>query len=338
MKFSVGYQPRREGGESFPDLLRDYAERVREVYFPWPHSPSGRPPILTDLSAGDAAETLLADLREIRSMGIDLDLLLNANCYGADAVSRAFAGRIADVLETLRDADCFPAVVTAASPFVAWTVKERYPEIEVRASVNMRLGTVQAMGYVSDLFDSFCMQRDLQRDLRVLAPVSRWCRENGKKLCLLVNSGCLRFCPGQTFHDNLIAHCGEIDPDGVPEGFQPHVCWSTFLRHPERRPEILKATWIRPEDLGLYEPYADLFKLATRQHDHPRAVIGAYTSGKWDGDLLNLLEPGFGPAFGGDRLWNDRFPPDFAQTVGRCGGGCTGCGACEQIYETVRTR
>ena len=32
-----------------------------------------------------------------------------------------------------------------------------------------------------------------------------WCRANGKKLCILANSGCLGNCPWQTYHDNLIA-------------------------------------------------------------------------------------------------------------------------------------
>ena len=79
-------------------------------------------------------------------------------------------------------------------------------------------------------------------------------------------------------------------------------------------------------------------KLATRQHSHPATVIGAYAAGKWDGDLLELLEPGFSPAFYPDYLDNRRIPDDFFEKTSQCTLGCTDCGYCESIFsEALRS-
>jgi hypothetical protein len=106
----------------------------------------------------------------------------------------------------------------------------------------------------------------------------------------------------------------------------------------ENFPEILKATWVRPEDLHRYEPYVDFVKLATRQHSMFRLVAEAYTSGSFKGNLLDLLEPGFAPAFGraGVILDNSAFPSDWADKVSCCKRECNYCGYCEEVFERIK--
>jgi collagenase-like PrtC family protease len=238
------------------------------------------------------------------------------------------------IVDHLGALGCCPEIVTTASPMIASTVKKWFPGIEVRASVNMRIGTVQAMGYVEDLFDSFYLQRDLQRNFATVKKAREWCGRHGKKLCLLANSGCLRFCPGQTFHDNLIAHSADAEEmENLPE-WNPHVCW-TLYKNPEHFVEILRSTWIRPEDLHRYAGLIDTAKLATRQHANPRMVIGAYAEGRFRGNLLDLLEPGFSPAFAPRFIDNAAFPSDWAERTGQCAGGCESCTYCKQTLEKV---
>jgi collagenase-like PrtC family protease len=335
MTFALGYQ-HREGGEWFSSLVADFRDRVDEVYFSWVGHPSGRPPLEYGLEE-DPAEiqrALETELRILRRMGVKLDLLLNANCYGGRAVSVELQNEVASVIGHLGALDCAPDIVTTASPMIAHTVKTRFPGIEVRASVNMRIGTAQAMGYVCDLFDSFYLQRDLQRDLGHVRKIRAWCDRHSKKLCLLANSGCLRFCPGQTFHDNLIAHCAEAETRVNLPDWNPHVCWNLYA-HPEKFVEILKATWIRPEDLCRYEGLVDRVKLATRQHANPRMVIDAYAGGRFGGNLLDLLEPGFSPAFAPYVIHNTAFPSDWAERTGACAGECDACDYCRQVLDEV---
>lgn len=329
MKFAVGYQT-PQNGERFPEIVHTYRNDIEEVYFAWPGIASGRPG-----QHGDWGEQrrLEEDLSGLKKMGVKLDLLLNGNCYGKDAVSMKLRKEVISLLEYLARNGCCPEIVTTTSPYLAHVIKEECPQMEIRASVNMRIGTIQALEYASQYFDSFYLQRDYQRNLEYVQRVHDWCQEHGKKLCILANSGCLRFCPSQTFHDNLIAHSAEAECQKNME-WNPHLCRQVY-RDGKHLSEILKATWIRPEDLDKYEGMVNIVKLATRHHSHPRMVIGSYSSRQFTGDLLELLEPGFSSQFFPYFIDNRKFPADWHEKSGQCVNGCTGCGYCESVLEQV---
>ena len=332
--FAAGYQHFADGAPFAEIVLRHPS--VREVYFPWVGEPSGRPKLGFE-EENDPEEleaALKRDLTRLRGAGVRLDLLLNANCYGAEAMSVAMEKRIAAIVGKLDSWGCRPEVCTTASPFVARTLKATSPDIEVRASVNMRLTTLQAFRYLAPLFDSYCIGRDVQRNLETVGRFSRWCHDNGKKLCILANSGCLRNCPWQTYHDNLIAHSDAAMKAENVKGWNPHLCW-TLYRDRKNFAEILKATWVRPEDMHHYEGLVDVVKLATRQHANPDMVISAYERGAFEGNLLDLFEPGFSPAFFPNFIDNAAFPSDWFERTSACARECAGCGYCENTLRQV---
>ncbi len=339
MKFAVGYQLPREGEEPFAEVVADYADAIAEVYFPWADMPSGRAssPDRRAHTDRSAQQQLERDLVGFRRMGLKLDVLFNANCYGRHAMSRHLADQVVSVLDHLGTLVGGADVVTTTSPAVARTVKRHCPSVEVRASVNMRIGTVRGMEYVADLFDGYCVQREHNRDLAALAELKAWADAHGKRLHLLANSGCLAFCSGQTFHDNLVAHDREIDEEANIDGLTPHVCWR-FFRDRANWPAVLANTWVRPEDLHHYEGMFDVVKLATRIHDRPRAVIDAYTRGRHRGNLLDLLEPTFSRAFAPFIIDNDCFPDDWFERTSTCGRKCHRCDYCRETLEKVLVR
>ena len=331
---AAGYQHFADGAPFAEIALRHPS--VKEVYFPWIDEPSGRPRLGYE-EEDDPAElsaALRRDLERLRGAGVRLDLLLNANCYGEQAMSQSLDAHVREIVGTLDSWGCRPEVCTTASPFVARVLKSAFPEIEVRASVNMRLTTLQAFRYLAPLFDSYYIGRDIQRNLETVKRFSGWCRANGKKLCLLANSGCLRNCPWQTFHDNLIAHSDAAMKVANVKGWSPHLCW-TLYQDAANFPEILKATWIRPEDIHRYDGLVDVVKLATRQHANPDMVIGAYERRSYGGNLLDLLEPGFSPSFFPQYIDNAAFPPDWFEKTGACPRECTSCGYCEHVFDIV---
>jgi len=339
MKFAIGYQLPEPGEEPLVDIAREFLPHLAEVYFPWGDLPSGRAPLTsrrgyTDWSAQGRLES---DLRAFREMGLRLDVLFNANCYGAYAVSRHLENQVISVMERLEAVAGGADVVTTTSLAVARTVKRNFPDVQVRASVNMRIGTIEAMEYVSGLFDAFHVRREHNRDLARLRELKAWSDAHGKRLYLLANSGCLADCPGQTFHDNLVAHEREIDETVNIPDWTPHVCWNWYADRAHWA-TILQGTWIRPEDLGAYEGLFDVVKLATRMHARPRAVISAYAARRWRGNLLELLEPGFAPAFAPYILDNERFPPEWFRRVSTCGRRCHRCAYCREVLDQVLVR
>lgn len=332
MKFAVGFQLYKGEEEPFSRIVETYREKISEVFFPWLDIPTGRSNIATLHGYTDwtAQARLEEELRAIKAMGIRLDLLFNSNCYGQYAISEKLANTVISLLEHLQEAVGGVDIITTASLAVAHTVKKHFPQIEVRASVNMKIGTVKAMEYVADLFDSFHVMREYNRDLAHLRSLKTWADENGKKLIMLANSGCFAHCSGQIFHDNLVAHEAEVCEVANLKDFTPYVCWRN-LKNKDNWHMVLQNTWVRPEDLHHYEDLFDTVKLATRMHSHPGMVIDAYCRGKFFGNTLDLFEPGFGRAFMPYILNNSAFPADWFERTSSCTKNCHSCGYCKNL-------
>ena len=335
LKFAVGYQLPEEDEEPLTAIVADFRDHIDEVYFPWLDMPSGRSPMASTSGLTDwhAQQRLEADLRAFKDMGVKLDLLFNANCYAGHSLAQSFANRICSVIAHLLDAVGLDAVTTT-SLFVARTVQQHFPQIDVRASVNMRIGTVKAMEYVADLFDTFYVQRDYNRDLGRIRELKTWADAHGKGLFILVNSGCVAFCSGQVFHDNLVAHEAEIADTVNAQGWNPSQCWNYYADR-AHWVSLLQNTWVRPEDLHHYEGLFAVAKLATRMHARPRRVIEAYCRRRYRGNLLDLFEPSHAPLIAPYILDNTRFPDDWFEHSTTCDKRCEQCRYCASVLERV---
>lgn len=334
MKFAVGYRPFQ--GRSFVEHLGPALEHVAELYFAWPGMASGRSPVgvMRGYRDHDAQAILETDLRCCHAAGISLDLLLNSNCYGEYAISEHLQNQVRGVIEHLQARVAPIAVVTTASPAIAFVVKRDYPALRTRASVNLRIGSVKGMEYLARLFDEFVIQRDYNRDLERVETLWTWASQHGKRLHLLANSGCMRFCSAQAFHDNLVAHGEGIDEVRNLPDFPVHACWH-YLRDRRNWVSVLQNTWVRPEDLHHYRHWFPVVKLATRMHPAPWMVVDAYGRGQWRHNLLDLMEPGFTAAFAPYIIDNTRFPGDWFQHVSHCPRNCHACTYCAGVLERV---
>jgi len=293
MQFAVGYQLPTDDDEPILDVIEEYSDHIAEVYFPWADMPSGRAPLATRHGYTDwsTQRQLERDLARLHEMGIRLDVLFNAACYGGRAISQWLENQVRSVHDYLEHIMGGADICTTTSPFVARTVQRYHPQVEVRASVNMRIGTIKGMQYLADVFDSYHVQREFNRDLGHLRELRRWADEHGKRLSMLANSGCMWNCSGQSFHDNMVAHEAEIDECLNVTDWTAHTCWR-YLQDRENWVSVLQNTWVRPEDLHHYEELFGVVKLATRMHARPRMVIDAYVNRSFRGNLLDLMEPG----------------------------------------------
>ena len=335
MKFSVGYQyPDDEYGERFPEILQDYSDSIAELYFAPGNEPGARSPAAaaSGLEEDEAWQILLEDIAEAGKMGIRRNLLFNANCLGADCISKSLKERVLRITETFLDKTGLDSVTTA-SWFIAGVLKEAFPQLEIRASVNMKLGTIEALEYAAARFDGFCIQRDINYHPETIQKISDWAAKNNKKICLLANSGCLRNCAFQIFHDNMVAHLGEINQEECCMTQDPVFCRRFYADKQHHLEYLAHSTLIRPEDVRHYEGLVPMIKLATRTHSNPRLVLEAYTSGKFSGNLFDLTEPGHGIFYRGEILDNARIPADYWDVKSKCKENCTDCMFCKKIME-----
>ncbi len=290
MRFSVGLGTEADAG--FLDEIIARKDAISEVYFSFGSFPSGRND--QTRQAGLTPWEAQARQTEARSTlakaGIPLHILFNANCYGGRAQSRAFFSEIGSAVDYVGTRFGLRALTTT-SPLIAKFIKQNFPALDVRASVNVGIGTAHGMEYVAEYFDSFYVQREKNRDFAALRELRAWCDKNGKEMYILANSGCLNDCSAHTFHDNLVAHEAEIAAYDNGYAF-PGVC-RAFLQKPENRAHLVTHTnFIRPEDTGLYEGLVPAMKLATRVHENPVRILRAYIDKKsFSGNLPTLLEP-----------------------------------------------
>ena len=170
MKFAVGFQLSEGNEENFSNIVKSYKDNISEVFFSWQDIPSGRSGVasLHGYTDWNAQKRVEDELRTIKKLGIKLDLLFNGNCYGEYSLSEKLSNNVVSVIEHLENEVGGVDIVTTTSLMIAHTIKKHFPHIELRASVNMKIGTVKGMEYVSDLFDSFYVQREYNRDLEYI--------------------------------------------------------------------------------------------------------------------------------------------------------------------------
>jgi len=335
MKFNVGYQLTED--DRLVDKIIACRDSVYEVYFSFGDFPNGRNNQLRSeiFSPYEAQEKQLSDLVRLSSAGLRFNLLFNGNCYGKDSLSRAFFGKIGDTTDYLSSKIGLNSV-TVTSPVIAKFFKANFPELEVRASVNMEIGTIEGMEYISDVFDSYYMKREYNRDFARIKQLKAWCDTNGKKLFGLCNSGCLNNCSVHNFHDNLVSHENDISVMDNAYDFRGK-CWEYLAKGDNARLMIQRSNYIRPEDIHLYEGLFEALKLATRINVAPVKVINAYVSGKFFGGINELLEPNHSSLIAPNFLDNSKFPKDFATVVGNCNKDCASCNYCKDIYYKILT-
>ena len=288
MKFAVGLQYTDQG---FLQAILENREHISELYFSWGDFPNGRSNQLKNeyFTPWELQIRQMEVLEKVSRAGIGLTLLFNANCYGADSQSRAFFDRIGQTVDYINHRYGLKCVTTT-SPLIAKFVKNNFQDVKTRASVNMEIGTVQGMDYLAQYFDGYYMKRECNRDFAAIENLSNWCRDNGKELHLLANSGCLNHCSAHNFHDNLVAHETQIAKMDNAYNFTG-IC-REYLSSPEHYISLIRDTnFVRPEDIHKYEPYFETAKLATRIHRNPAMVLGSYVRGCYSGNILELLEP-----------------------------------------------
>ena len=318
--------------EPFREVCAPHLGRIKEVFFAWPGVLSCRPsPDYTP----ELRARQVADLRWARENGVELDTLFNCNCYGDIAISQ----ELADFVErTLREMDAeglLPDTATTTSPFIATVLRRRFPQVKIRLSVNQRVHGSVGFEPIMDLFDSFYATRERHRETAWLRGMAEWAHAHGKTIGIQANSGCLRQCPYQTFHDNMHGHNRIAQSkEGEKFGFSVFVCKENYERG--RYEDFLRSTWLRPEDLPRYEPLVDVVKLATRRHPFPGLIVEAYAKRSFCGNLVDLMDARHvmpvsfdNAAFDAERrLWDE---------VRECASAndCRHCGRCSDLMRAV---
>jgi collagenase-like PrtC family protease len=278
-------------------------------------------------------EELGEHIVQCRAKGIGFYYVMNRLCNGNHEFTAEGQRWLAERLGWLVEAGAEGIVVT--NPYIIEMAKRRYPELRVSLSSLVNLDSVdKGLFYEALGVDAIYLPEYVNRNFRLLRALRR------RLTCELVpilNLGCLVHCPVRDYHANFVSHASECLDRGCYLDYSLAKCTQIKSTSPV---ELVKAPWIRPEDLSRYEEMGFThFKLAGREKggEWILRAVAAYAGRKYLGKLNDLvigfdgIEPfgDFPVSLDNRRL--DGFIDFFNHKD--CRLGCDGCNHCGEWLE-----
>lgn len=286
-----------------PELVHALsAYPVSEVYgkFPSDGISGGRPEYM---STPVSKRELRNYVKLLDSHGMVFNYLLNGSCFGNSEWTRPWQKNATSLLAQLLDLGI--RHVTVSTPFLLELIKRRFPEFHVKVGIYAQVDTARRARFWEDLgadaitLESFSINRDLTRLSGIRKAVK--C-----ELQLIANHVCLPNCPMQVYHQNGCAHAS----DGSGKLFIDYCILRCSQKRIQDPSLFIKAGWIRPEDLGVYEALGyRTFKLLERGIPSSELLrrVKAYSERHYEGNLAGLfLSYGFKEPVKKGKFWTLR--------------------------------
>jgi collagenase-like PrtC family protease len=221
----------------------------------------------------------------VRKKAINFNYLLNSSCTGNNEFTKDGHKAIIELLSWIVSAGA--NYVTVAIPYIAELVKKKFPKIKISASKMAFISTTRQAKFWEDLgADEITINPDINRNLKRLEQIKK---SVSCDLILLVNEACLYHCPYVYYHVNSDSHASQTGNIKTYICYSRIFCEETFTRD---KSEIIKSTFIRPEDLNFYEEIGvRRFKLVGRSRPTEWILnaLNAYSLKKYEGNLAQIL-------------------------------------------------
>ncbi len=285
------------------------------------------------------------------SAGLTFDYLLNAPCMNNMEWDEDAHRELLKHLEWISNAGV--GSVTVTIPYLLELIKKQFPHLSVRVSTIAKVNSVaRAQLFESLGADSITLDFNINRDFKLLQAIKSAVK---CELNVLLNNLCLYHCPYEYYHYNTLGHASQsYNPlNGFHMDYRVLRCTIDRLCDTS---QIIKARWIRPEDIHVYEEIGiDFFKISGRAMSTEWILnaAAAYSSRRYQGnlyDILNALDPitkCASPASPGTQITAIASPPkvyidnqalegfvDFFKKQD-CLSGCARCDYCQKIAHKV---
>ncbi|THB79406.1 MAG: hypothetical protein D3926_10835 [Desulfobacteraceae bacterium] len=328
---------------AYIQFLNRHRDRIRSVYFPLSTGP------VIDARARFETMDIQSLCQQLHAVDIGSKyLLLNSRFIPPDRYrdSRFLTGVMASV-EFLLDQGCVSGFVFTDAYLLRAIASENRDiacALEAVPGANCMIDDAQKAFTILELIESWgfrlpskiVLDRSLNRRMDRLAQTVQSIRScyTGVEIELLVNEGCLWYCPYKMTHDAHIALCNTGMVKNTTQRLNRELgCIRHFLAHPE---DILKSPFIRPEDMSRYDDVADSLKICGRTLG-PRFLkqcIASYAAGEFSGNLLELMDATHWMA---EHFYIDNpgLTDQFFDRITSCTKQCKDCTICSQTFDTV---
>lgn len=234
---------------------------------------------------------LAAHVKVVKDAGIRFNYLLNAASMGG--IETTAAGyrkirRVFDMLSTLKVDS-----ITVTNPVLLQLAKRHYPWLEVKVSSFANVSSPLQARFWEDMgadvitLSPVLLNRELALIKEITSSVKAECQ-------LIANNNCLQSCPFYLSHANLVSHTSQKGhwSRGYMIDYCLVNCRMLRLLDPAN---YIRGDWIRPEDIPIYEALGvRQLKLVARSNPTKEIIarVKAYAVGRFDGNLLELVEHG----------------------------------------------
>jgi collagenase-like PrtC family protease len=223
---------------------------------------------------------------------IEFDYLMNATCINNIEHTKSGLKTIYDELDWLRTIKV--DWITVSVPFLIDIIHNAAPEIKVGLSVSAHVDSAQKAKQFERMgVHEITLPEALNRNFRLLEKIRK---SVGCGIRLIATNSCIMACPYKRYHGNYLSHTSQTG-EGVNVTPLVDLCYLRCTRQLLERPEeLVKACWIRPDDLHYYEDIGITdFKLTERNKTTSALVktAMAYHNRCYNGyfsDLLSLAD------------------------------------------------
>lgn len=219
--------------------------------------------------------------------GLEFDLTLNSGCLSNREFTKTGHREIVEYLERIEDMGVDSITITL--PSIIRIAQKYIPKVKIKVSTFQKISSVEMAKRFEDMgVNTIMLSENCNRDFKLLEEI----RKSVKcKLALIANVGCVFNCANSHSHIVSTSHSCDLDVRQTIFTIIPHSaeCMLTKLKNPT---EIVKARYIRPEDVYVYEDLGiDILKICDRhtKTDIMEKRIKAYTTCNFEGNLLDLI-------------------------------------------------
>jgi len=234
------------------------------------------------------ASRLRCFVDEAHRYGIDFNYLLNASAMGNTEFTREGQRQVEKMLDWLDGIGVDS--VTVANVYFLRLVKRRHPRLKVRVSSHRYTDNARKVRFWVDNGADYIVvsEVNIHREFEILRAMQE--ASQGVELQLIVNNWCRQDCAIAGNHAVALSAASQQGSPGFPLDYCSIVCNQIRLLEPVN---YLRANWIRPEDLHLYEELGyHNFKIVER--NTPTQILleraRAYAARRYDGNLLDLVQ------------------------------------------------
>ena len=291
------------GEEDFIDVFKNEKDILRDIYefyvAPDPTVvPSGRKPKIKgfikkaqDVYAFDnlSYHKALHDLKQVSSnVGVKLNLLLNTNSIQIPI------NQLLSYLEELVSDGVIDAVTVGDEFFLkVLEIKKRFPYLKIHNSVYLKIDSFEKLLEYREKYglDVYLIPPERNKNLSWI----QYVKDNiDIPLKLMVNEGCLPYCPYRDVHLFLTSRYSLSDAindlmESRASNQNKLPCRELYNNNKEL---IYNSNWVPPEEISRYEGLVDLIKIVGRSFSSIKImnIVKSYQQKQFKGDLRDFVE------------------------------------------------